>query len=64
MKKPKLRTMSDEQVMAFYREQFTKESFSVMWAGLAAGELKERGYDIIEKDGELDQFVKQEQKVA
>jgi hypothetical protein len=56
--------MSDEQVMAFYREQFTKESFSVMWAGLAAGELKERGYDIIEKDGELDQFVKQEQKVA
>lgn len=52
--------MSDDQLIQLYREHI----LDIIDAGMASGELQRRGYDLVENDGEPDQFVKKEQKVA
>jgi len=64
MKEISLRKLSDEQAILLYRKCITPEHFDFIQAGLAAGELHERGYEVIEDQDEPDRFVKKEQKVA
>lgn len=52
--------MSDDQLVQLHRENLS----NIIDAGMACGELQRRGYDLVENDGEPDQFVKKEQKVA
>ena len=56
--------MTDDQLIQHYRTYTARGNLSVSQAGMAAGELARRGYDIIEEDGAPERFVKKEQKVA
>ena len=56
--------MSDDQLVKHYHKYIARNNHNVAQAGMAAGELARRGYDIIEEPGVPEQFVKKEQKVA
>ena len=60
------RKLTDVELEDAYFKHISPGSFSVMIAGLAAGELTERGYDIVEDEDENERFVKKDKarKVA
>ena len=65
MKETNFKELSDKQVMQLYLKCVARDAFDFIQAGLAAGELHRRGYDIVEGDDDTpDKFVKQEKKVA